>query len=142
MNYLKFFPSKYINAADLDGQDDILVTIRTLGQEEVQNSEGGSEQKPVLLFENSEKRLILNRTNAETVAGLYGGNIDHWAGKQILLFIEKDVFAFGKKWDVIRIRGHIPPSSSSNPTGGAASLSIVDSVSADASSPSENDLPF
>ena len=142
MNYQKFFPSKYINAVDLDGQDDVLVTIRALSEEEVQNSDGGTEKKPVLRFENTAKGLILNRTNAETIAGLYGANIEHWAGKQILLFVERDVHAFGKKWDVIRIRGRIPPNSGGNQKDSAASPSPVEPVAVDVSSLSEDDLPF
>ena len=142
MNYQKFFPSKYINAADLDGQEDVLVTVRALGEEEIQNPEGGTEQKPVLRFENAAKGLILNRTNADTIAGLYGADIEHWTGKQILLFVEKGVHAFGKKWDVIRIRDRIPPDSSANQTDIPALPSAREPVTTDASSLSEDDLPF
>jgi hypothetical protein len=109
MNFQKFFPSKYLNAVDLDGQGDVTVVIRSLDEEQIQGSDGTTENKPVLRLQGTQKGLILNRTNAETISQLYGNDIENWVGKRIALHVEKDVHAFGKKWDVVRIRGQVPP---------------------------------
>ena len=109
MNYQKLYPSKYLSALDLDGMEQAVFKILSIRHEAIQNPEGGTEEKPVLRFEDTEKGLILNRTNADTIAGLYGSEVESWTGKRITLFVEKDVHAFGKKWDVVRIRGQAPP---------------------------------
>ena len=130
MNFQKFFPSKYLNAVDLEGQGDVNIAIRSLAEESVQGSDGTTDNKPVLRFEGTEKGLILNRTNAETIARLYGNDIENWTGKRIVLYVEHGVQAFGKVWDVVRVRGSVPnesagtaasPSSSSTPQPAHAS---------------------
>jgi len=142
MNYQKFFPSKYLNSADLDGQGDVPVTIRELREEEVQNPEGGTEQKPVLRFEGAEKGLILNRTNADTVAELHGPNVEGWTGKRIVLFIEKDVHAFGKRWDVIRIRNRLPADGNGSVPAGPGDSDMALAVAEEAPVLTEDSLPF
>ena len=94
--------------------------ILSIRYEAIQNPEGGTEEKPVLRFGDTEKGLILNRTNAETIAGLYGSEVESWTSKRITLFVEKDVHAFGKKWDVVRIRGQAPPDGNDLGSAGVA----------------------
>ena len=67
-NINDFFPSNYLKAADLGDKERVL-TIKSLEGEHFENGE-----KPVLSFNETEKRLILNRTNANAVAQLYGNN--------------------------------------------------------------------
>ncbi len=118
LNYLKFFPGKYLGIIDVDGKEEILFTIRALRQDDVQNPDGGTEQKPVLSFEETDKGLILNRTNADSVAALHGPDVNNWAGQKILLYTEKGLYAYGKKWDVLRVRDYLPPT---NQTAATAS---------------------
>lgn len=108
-HYLKFFPSNYVSVADLDGHGDVHVTIKQVTTQEVKNRDGKKEVCPVLEFQNSKKGLILNRTCADVIAALYGTDTDRWVGKRITLYIEYGVEAFGKKWDVVRIREKAPP---------------------------------
>ena len=78
-------------------------------------SEGGTEKKPILYFEETkakaepgkEKRLVLNKTNAMTIAKMHGHETDDWKGKRITLF-PTTVEAFGQTVDCIRVRDTIP----------------------------------
>jgi len=111
MHYKILFPSLYLGAHDLGGKDATL-TIRKVVVEELR-TERGSEKKPVLFFEETktkaekagtpEKRLVLNRTNAKSIAEIHGPEVNDWAGKQITLFATK-VDAFGKSVDALRVR--------------------------------------
>ena len=108
-HWKKMFPSNYIRACDLEGRGDVTVTIRELHLDEVHNPDtNGKETKPVLYFTKGTKGLILNVTNAETIAQLYGDDTDGWAGQRIALFLQPGVKAFGKVWDAVRIRTRIP----------------------------------
>jgi hypothetical protein len=45
-----------------------------------------AEEKPVVSFRETDKTFVLNKTNSNTIAGLYGNETDQWVGKQIVLF--------------------------------------------------------
>jgi hypothetical protein len=78
------FPSRWLKAGDLDG--DTVLTITKCSIEEVGQ---GQEEKPVLWFAEVDQGLILNKTNANTVADLFGDETTQWTGKKIALFSTK-----------------------------------------------------
>jgi hypothetical protein len=61
----------------------------------------------VLYFQKATKGLVLNRTNAMTIAGLYGDESDDWTGKRISIYPTR-IRAFGAMQDTIRVREEIP----------------------------------
>lgn len=75
------FPSKFLKAEDLQGGRYTL-TIARVTIEEV--NEG--ESKPVVHFHNTQKGMVLNKTNAMNIGILYGDETDAWTGKQVELF--------------------------------------------------------
>jgi hypothetical protein len=114
------FPSLYLGAHDLQGRD-VALTIRRVVAEEVK-TEKGSERKAIVYFVETgkkakpgeeEKRLVLNKTNAKTVAKLYGSEMNDWTGKRITLFPSR-VSAFGEEVEAIRVRP-VPPAPAPSP---------------------------
>ncbi len=99
MNIDTAFPSKYVRAIDLSNRD-IRLTITSVNQEDIDND--GS-TKPVLYFNGTAKGLVLNRTNAHTIADMLGSETDNWLGQTITLFPTKTDFG-GKRVDCIRVR--------------------------------------
>ena len=90
-----FFISNYLKASDLDGKD-MVVTIKSIESEEFEKV------KPVAYFEEN-KPLILNLTNAKTIAKLYGENMEDWIGKRIQLFSTEVDFR-GNQTLAVRVR--------------------------------------
>ena len=112
------FPSKWMRESDLKGHP---MTVR-ISRFEVQKV--AEENKPVLFFSDSEKGFVVNRTNADTIAGIHGDDTDQWIAKSITL-VSADVEYKGKLMKAIRVR----------PTAGSGT--------AKGSSVSENDdVPF
>ncbi len=97
------YPSKWMSAKDLDGQDKV-VTIRRIEEETI-----ASDDKWVLYFDlrQSTKGLVLNQTNAKTIAKLYGEDSDEWVGKSITLFPTEVDFK-GDQVEAIRVRSKAP----------------------------------
>lgn len=93
------FPSTHIKASDLQDRD-ATVTIAKVTIEEIGKDR---ENKPVLYFQGKEKGLVLNKTNAQTIAGLYGQETDDWVGKAITIFPTQTDFA-GEQVECIRVR--------------------------------------
>ena len=92
------FPSNYVKAADLKGNNVIVVMAR------VEMEKIGNDEKPVLYFQGKDKGLVLNRTNSNNIAHLYGDDTDDWAGREIVLFPAMVDFQ-GKTVEAIRVRG-------------------------------------
>lgn len=92
-----FYPSQYLKAADLGGQER-RVTIANLEAEKL-----GNETKPVLYFEGKDQGLVLNKTNANTISDDYGYNTEGWEGRDIILYPAKVEFQ-GKRVPAIRVR--------------------------------------
>lgn len=105
MKISQLFPSKYVKAADLNGKT-VTLTIEKLVVEELGHG-SEKERKPVLYFAKATKGLVLNRTNAMTIAGLYGDESDEWKGKRVSIYPTR-IRAFGAMQDTIRIREEIP----------------------------------
>ena len=62
----------------------------------------------MLSFNESEKKLILNKTNAELIASLHGRDYEHWSGKQVTLFATPVSTPDGLK-NGIRVRDSVTP---------------------------------
>ena len=95
------FPSKFLKAADLQGRH-VRLQIHKVQLEDI----GDDAAKPVLYFQNKQKGLVLNRTNAQTITDAYGDDTDHWTGCEVELFSTKVLFQ-SRMVDAIRL--NIPP---------------------------------
>ncbi|MDJ0512778.1 MAG: hypothetical protein QNJ62_04975 [Methyloceanibacter sp.] len=107
MNINDTFPSKYLKASDLQGRD-VNVTMSRVVMEDV-----GDDHRPIVYFEGKQKGLVLNKTNANTIAGMYGPETEVWPGKPITLFPTQVDFQ-GKATEAIRVRLR-PPQLPSDP---------------------------
>ena len=94
------FPSEFLKAADLQGRA-VRVQIDRVEMRDI-----GGDHKPVLYFQGKDKGMVLNKTNANNIAGAYGDDTDDWQGAEVELF-EAQVDFQGKTVPAIRIR--IPP---------------------------------
>lgn len=91
------FPGQYIKASDLDGRR-VQVVIDRVEVEDI-----GGETKPILHFKGKTRGLVLNKTNAFSIAGIVGTDeTDEWAGHSVVLYPSKTDFQ-GKRVDCIRI---------------------------------------
>jgi hypothetical protein len=100
-NYKTAFGS-FLKTEDLQGKACRLV-IEAICNEEI-NGDHGKEKKLVARFAGKDKGLVLNRTNADSIAEIAGSeDTDDWAGVQIVLFPDKTKFG-GKTVDCVRIR--------------------------------------
>jgi arabinogalactan endo-1,4-beta-galactosidase len=97
MNINEAFPSKYLKAADLKGGSPTVVIER------VEMEMLGDDRKMVVYFQGKQKGLVTNKTNANTIADMYGDDTDDWIGNKIVL-IEAMVDFQGKTGPAIRIR--------------------------------------
>jgi len=91
------FPSNYLRAADLNGQD-VTVTIDKISHEDI-----GDDNKPVVYFRGKKKGLVLNKTNANNIAIACGDDTEDWIGQEITLYPTVVDFQ-GRSVEAIRVR--------------------------------------
>lgn len=82
MKLSECFPSNFLKSDDLQGKD-VKLTIKSAAQEKV-----GNDVRLVLSFAGTQKTMVVNKTNANRIAYLYGDETDDWTGKQIVITSE------------------------------------------------------
>jgi hypothetical protein len=105
MNIDSMFPSNYLKASDAEGNPTL--TMQDVKIEKMKNRDGEEEEKPVLYFVEVEKGMVLNRTNAQTISGMYGDDTDNWISERITL-TSVDVSAFGQTKPALRVSSKKP----------------------------------
>lgn len=77
------YPSKYVSAEDLNGQD-IVVTITSA--EIVELGQVDKESKLVLGLSGKTKKFVCNRTNSRTIEKVLGSDeTNDWIGERIII---------------------------------------------------------
>ncbi len=101
----QLFPSKWVKSSDIGSTPRTAIISRIdfelIGHEQ--------EKKAVLSFQNTTKRMILNRTNAQILASLYGKEVMSWIGKRITLYCAEVQFR-GTTTLAVRIKEEVPGS--------------------------------
>lgn len=105
------FPSLYLKAADIETHGrDLVITIDRVALEELKLAGGAKKTKPVVYRKGrtakgeEPKRLVLNITNARTIAQVTGeSDTDNWSGHKIALYATTTECG-GKTVPCIRVR--------------------------------------
>ena len=102
----EMFGGAFLKADDLQGKR-VTVTITDVRQE-LLRGDHGEEEKWVVSFEGKEKRLVLNKTNANAIAATLGhDDTDEWIGQQIKLYPAMVDFQ-GRQVAAIRVYVDLP----------------------------------
>lgn len=106
-DYRKFMDKKYLGSWDVPEGGDLVLTIASVEQNEVQNQQG-KEIKLTLHFAEDYKPMILNKTNSESISKAVGSKrVENWVGNAISIYVAQ-VNAFGGTTDALRIREYAP----------------------------------
>ena len=103
MKLNEMFPSNFLKAADVtEAGGEMVCKIATVEMREFDNDDGGKENKPILTFAD-EKRMVLNKTNANAIAELHGDDTDLWTDKELTLIVQEVTFG-SKLVPAIRVK--------------------------------------
>jgi hypothetical protein len=98
-----FDQSRFLRAEDVPQEKTVRIKSVT---EEAIGAGAEREKKLVVRFTNTDKGLVLNRTNNRTIRAAYGDDTAGWAGKLIVVFQTPSEFK-GRLVPALRVR--IPP---------------------------------
>ncbi len=100
------FPSEYLAAVEFGGKD-VTLTISNVELAELRMKDNSTQKKPILHFNGTAKKMVLNKTNSNQIAELHGAEARNWVGKRITLY-PTTCQSFGKISDCIRVRNRVP----------------------------------
>ncbi len=107
-HWKKLMNPDYLGGYALEPGQELIATIKSVGNEEVTSPDGKKQICSVIHFVENVKPMILNATNNKTIAKLFKTPyIEEWSGRKIQIYTEK-VNAFGEVWDALRIRPFLP----------------------------------
>ena len=107
-HWKKLHNPDYLGAYSLEPGKDMILTIKTVKNEQVTGPDNRKEECMVMNFIENVKPMIVNATNAKVIEKLYKTPyIEEWSGQKIQLFADK-IKAFGDVVDALRIRPKIP----------------------------------
>lgn len=113
-DYRAYFDSSVLRVWHLDGKERIfrIASVRRLEAEIAVGGKREVKRQPLLRLQNGKGQdvplpLALNKTNAKTVAGLYGNDPRKWVGRLIALYPTTTEVG-GRTEDCIRIRNEDP----------------------------------
>ncbi len=115
------FPSRYVKSAEVKqvGRPFPLTIRRIEPRHELQKKGSGKEYKPALFFKETDKAMVLNKTNTKRLAEALGKDPRKWIGARIVPCIER-VDSFGKEVEAIRIDVEATIASNGNSAPAAA----------------------
>lgn len=107
-HWKKNFNYDYLGAYSLPEGKDIVVTIKSIKKEKITGTGGKKEECTVCYFNDSDKPMILNKTNCKIISKVYGTPyMEEWVGLKIQLFSAK-VDAWGDTTEALRVRDFKP----------------------------------
>ena len=101
----------YVNGTNPAQFAELTVTINHYTEDKLPKREKKQEFdiRPVLHFrEKGIKPMIVNNTIGEAIESIYGADIDFWIGRQITLYVDKNVRVGADIICAIRVRSYAP----------------------------------
>jgi hypothetical protein len=134
-----FFPSSFLRAADLPQPRVLTMTDVTS-----ETFDDGT-SKPCVGFQETQQRLGLNKTNANSIQQLYGSATESWSGKQIECYQDMTHFQ-GRSMQCVRVRapGAFPTQAIAQSISNHVTQSTQERVSGQVQTqqPNQNEIPF
>lgn len=93
------YPSKYLKSEDLGDRTVLCI----MSHVEICEVDDGVE-KPVLYFQDKDRGMVLNLTNANTISAVYGDDTDGWRGQELVIYVDKNVMFGAKRTGGLRVR--------------------------------------
>lgn len=102
VDFDQLYPGRFLKSGELLGKKRT-VTIDDIEIDELEN-EKGKKVQGIIHLKETEKQIVLNKTNGLCLRGMFGRKLSEWKGKRITIF--QDQVRFGADTvDAIRIWG-------------------------------------
>lgn len=84
MDYRALFRGAYLAAAEFGGRTPTF-TVKSIKLVGLEGEDGKTKDKGVVFFNETDRGLVLCKTNAMLAAAMFGPDTDNWIGKRLTL---------------------------------------------------------
>ncbi len=81
----QLYPGRFIKAGELLGKK-VTLTIADVDLEDLMGEDNKPKAKATLAFKETEKQMVMCKTNGLCIKAMFGKKLDVWVGKRITLF--------------------------------------------------------
>lgn len=81
----QLYPGRFLKAGELLGKK-VTLTIRDTDLEELVGDDGKAKAKAVVAFKETDKQLVLCKTNGICLREMFGVQLADWVGKRVTIF--------------------------------------------------------
>jgi hypothetical protein len=85
VDFDQLYPGRFIKAGELLGKK-VTLTITDVDTEELMGENNKPKIKATLTFRETDKQMVLCKTNGLCIKAMFGKKLDAWVGKRITLF--------------------------------------------------------
>jgi hypothetical protein len=104
LSFDQLYPGTYLKAGEFDGKP-VTLTIKSIVREMLSNGAGSEEGAVIVSFVETEKKLVLVKTNAVCLRALWGDDSGEWIGHRITLHPVPDASGLSESGLCIRVKG-------------------------------------
>lgn len=85
MDFDELFPGRFLKSGEFKGKD-VCLTIKDIRLEDLPQEGGKTRKRGIVSFRETERDLVLNRTNGECLKAMFGRHTRNWIGKRIVFY--------------------------------------------------------
>ena len=85
VDYDQLFPGRFIKAGELLGKK-VTLTITDVDMEDLMGEDNKPKAKAIVAFKETEKQLVMCKTNGISLKAMFGKKLSEWLGKRVTLF--------------------------------------------------------
>lgn len=85
VDYDQLYPGRFIKAGELLGKK-VTLTITDVDMEDLMGEDNKPKAKATVAFKETEKQLVMCKTNGLSIKAMFGKKLADWIGKRITIF--------------------------------------------------------
>jgi len=89
LTYDQLFAGRFLKAGEFNGKP-VTLTITNVYLEDMEQDDGTEKHQAVVAFKETKREWALNKTNAQMLVAMWGGETDGWLGHRVTLHAEPD----------------------------------------------------
>lgn len=104
LSFDQLYPGTYLKAGEFNGKP-VTLTIKGVTREMLSNGAGSEEGAVIVSFDETEKKLVLVKTNGVCCRAMWGDDSGAWVGHKLTLHPVKDTSGLSESGLCIRVKG-------------------------------------
>lgn len=104
LSYDQLFPGRFLKAGEFNGRA-VTLTIADVFLDGLETETGNTETRAIMAFTETDRQLVLIKTNAQCLRAMWGDDSGEWVGHKVTFHPERDPSGLSDSGLCIRVKG-------------------------------------